>query len=463
MRTRVSLVAVAIFALLAAAPETSAQRSGRPTPVPVIPVSGVVFDSVRGKPLRDARVTIDADKSTTTDDRGRFHFDSVPAGVRTISVQHATLDTLGFFGISRKAIVASAADEIQVAIPSFATLWHNGCGASKPPSDSGIVYGVVRDSRTGALVGKARLELVWTELALRDVTGSKPVRKEVVERRWTSDTRSADDGTYAFCGVPASTIMRVQASTESGVSGSIELAPTGLRVQRQDLTLGRRGTRSGLVVGYLIDDTGEPFIDARVTLDDSLEAHSEFDGRFVFANVATGSHQLIARYIGATPVRRTIDVMARDTTLVAMTMSKVVTLSTMNIASPERARMLREQYEDRQLSYRHFMYDSTYVGRQSSMANVFQTVPSVRVKRIGLTDFTLLVPDGRSGLCVPGLLVDGAPINDFGQLAAIPPSRVVDVEIYPSAMQIPSEFQRGGIRYRCGLVVVWTKWAFRIP
>jgi hypothetical protein len=429
--------------------------------VPVTPVSGVVFDSVRGRPLRDARVTIDANKSTTTDERGRFHFDSVPEGVRTISIQHATLDTLGLFAISRKATIGGSDDEIRVGIPSFATLWHNGCGASKPPSDSGIVYGVVRDARTGAVVRGARLELVWTELALRDDKASKS--KQVFERRWKSDTRTADDGTYAFCGAPATETMHLEASTDSAASGSIELEPTGLRVQRQDLTVGLKGARVGLVVGYLSDDTGEPFIDARVALDDSLEAHSEFDGRFVFPKVATGSHQLVARYIGAAPARRTIDIVAGDTTLVVMTMSKVVTLSTMNVASPARAKMLREEYEERQIMYHRFMFDSTYVGRQSSMANVFQSVPNVRVKRVGLTDFTLLVPDGHNGSCVPELRVDGVAINDFGQLAAIAPSRIVAVEIYPSATQIPAEFQRGGIRYECGLVVVWTKWAFRIP
>jgi hypothetical protein len=213
----------------------------------------------------------------------------------------------------------------------------------------------------------------------------------------------------------------------------------------------------------LNDDSGNPFIDARVSLDDSTEARSEFDGRFVFANVPIGSHQLVARYIGATPVRRTIDVVPSDTTAVAMTMSKVVTLATMNVASPERANMLREEYEARQTMYHRFILDSSFVGKQHSMANVFQSLPSVTVKRSGLSDFTLLVPDRHNRACVPELRVDGVVINDFGQLAAIAPSRIVAVEVYPFATQIPSEFQRGGIRYECGMVVVWTKWAFRIP
>lgn len=456
---RASAVVVAVASLFVAGRDSQAQRSSR---VVRHPVRGVVYDSVRGQPLRGALVTIDAGKFTRTDARGRFRFDSVPEGVRTISVQHAALDTIGLFGISRRADVRGRDDEILLGIPSFATLWRNGCGASKPPMDSGIVYGLVRDSRTHAVVPNASLALVWTGLVLQRTGRDRRQPGRVVERRWTLDTRTAADGTYAFCGVPRDVMVRVQASTDAAASGAIEMETGKLPVHRQDLVMGDRHAR-GLVVGYLNDSSDTPFIDARIRLDDSLEVQSEFDGRFVFHDVGTGSHQLIARYIGATPMRATIDIAAGDTTFVAMTMSKVITLSTVHVSSPERARMLREEYEDRQIMYHRFMLDSNFVGRQHAMANVFQSLPNVTVRRRGLSDFTLLVPDRHNGSCVPDLRVDGVLVNDFGQLAAIAPSRVVAVEVYPSATQIPPEYQRGGIRYECGMVAVWTKWAFRIP
>src|SRR4051794_19441686 len=102
MRVRATPVAIALT--LFAGHVCAAQRAAQS---PSHPVRGMVFDSVRNKPLRDALVMIEG-RATTTDARGRFHFDSVPEGVRTISVQHATLDTLGLFGISRKAAVNSA-------------------------------------------------------------------------------------------------------------------------------------------------------------------------------------------------------------------------------------------------------------------------------------------------------------------------------------------------------------------
>jgi hypothetical protein len=457
MRRPIAALSLVLLAFAAA----GAGAQGRARAARLVPVRGVVFDSVRGRPIAGALVTIDPGRSTRTDERGRFRFDSVAEGRRTISAQHPSLDTLGLYGISRTADVHGDA-EVQLGVPSLATLWRNACGTSKPPADSGIVYGVVREARTGRPVRGARLELEWSELALRPVNDSG--FNEVVDRHFLSETRSTANGSYAVCNAPTEALVRVRALIDSATTGAIEIETGSVRVHRQDLTIVRSANRDGLVVGYLSDAGGAPFVDARVMLDDSTEVRSEFDGRFVFSGAPTGTHQIIARYIGAAPTRATVDIVPRDTTRVAMTMAKVTRLATMNVTSPERASMLREGWEARQLMYQRFMIDSTTIKRYSSLRNVFQTLPSTRVRSTGVAGFTLLVPDRRSGdPCTPELRVDGVMINDFGQLLTIPPNRVVGIEVYPFAAQVPAELQRGGIRYQCGLVAVWTKWAFRIP
>src|SRR3954471_4298009 len=104
-------------------------------PARAVSVRGVVFDSVRGRPLRDAFVTIaGGNQSTTTDERGRFRFDSVAGGVRTFPVQHAALDSLGFSGLTKRATIGDQDDEVRVTVPSFATLWKAVCGATHVPS-----------------------------------------------------------------------------------------------------------------------------------------------------------------------------------------------------------------------------------------------------------------------------------------------------------------------------------------
>jgi hypothetical protein len=452
-------VALGLTPLTFAAAVAGAQVRARAATM--VPLRGVVFDSVRGHPVAGALVTIDPGRSTRTDERGRFRFDSVRRGPQTISVQHASFDTLGLYGISRTSDV-DGDGEVQVGVPSLATLWRNACGTSEPPADSSIVYGVVREAKTGRPIPGARLELAWSELALKPVNDSGG--NEVVDRHFRSETRTVANGSYALCNAPTETLVRLRAFVDSATTGAIEIDVGGVRVHRQDLTLASTANRSGLVVGYLSDGSGAPFIDARVMLDDSTEVRSEFDGRFVFPGAPTGTHQIVARYIGAAPTRATIDIVPRDTTRVAMTMAKVTRLATTNVTSPARASMLREGWEARQLMYQHFMIDSSTIKRYSSLQNVFQTLPSTRVRSTGVAGFTILVPDRRNGEpCTPELRVDGVMVNDYGQLLTIPPNRVVGIEVYPFASQIPAELQRGGIRYQCGLVAVWTKWAFRIP
>src|SRR5215813_1621468 len=73
-----------------------------------VSVRGVAFDNLRGKPLREARITlVGGNQVTTTDDRGRFHFDSVSPGPHTFSMQHAALDSLGFNGFSTRATITT--------------------------------------------------------------------------------------------------------------------------------------------------------------------------------------------------------------------------------------------------------------------------------------------------------------------------------------------------------------------
>src|SRR5690348_13886915 len=65
---------------------------------PVVPVRGVVFDSLRGQPLRNAFVIMAGGHTINTDDLGRFRFDSVVPGAYTFTVHHAVLDSIGFSG-----------------------------------------------------------------------------------------------------------------------------------------------------------------------------------------------------------------------------------------------------------------------------------------------------------------------------------------------------------------------------
>jgi len=153
--------ALTILALAASAHATHAQEV-------VVSVRGVAFDSLRGRPLAGAFVTLDGAANVASDSAGRFRFDGVRPGTHTLAVQHAALDSAGLTGIASQVAVVDGTEDVRIATPSFATLWRSFCGPAKPPADSGFVFGTVADARTGARLAGASVDLGWMQLLASD-------------------------------------------------------------------------------------------------------------------------------------------------------------------------------------------------------------------------------------------------------------------------------------------------------
>src|SRR5262245_24848628 len=114
MTTRRAL-AVAWFAL---ASPVAAQVGGTAT------VIGVVYDSLARTPFVKADVQVVAQVPTgdpvrpfftTTDERGAFRIDSVPAGTYLVGFFHPRLDSLGFT-INPSRLVVSSGERVKVAL-----------------------------------------------------------------------------------------------------------------------------------------------------------------------------------------------------------------------------------------------------------------------------------------------------------------------------------------------------------
>src|SRR4029079_17642510 len=115
------------------------------------PVRRVVFGRPSGKPLGNASVSIAGGRfAMNTDPSGRFEFDSVPPGTFVITARHALLDSIGLPGLSTKALTSEdgGRGDINLSVPSFASMWRVACGDRRPPRDSGIVYGTIRDAES---------------------------------------------------------------------------------------------------------------------------------------------------------------------------------------------------------------------------------------------------------------------------------------------------------------------------
>jgi hypothetical protein len=430
----------------------SAIAQGRAAPVSVY---GVAYDSLRGEPLRNAFIAVvGTARSAHSDARGRFRLDSVSPGTYVFAAQHDVLDSVGLTEISTRADVIDGRDEVRIAVPSFATLWRVACGSSRPPRDSGFVYGTIRDVSTRAPVAGAFVDLTWVEIRIERTRG-------VTQRRRRVETRTDANGRFSVCGVPVAQWLRVGAGTASGAGGPIDVPPGEMRVQRRDLLIGPVGrsnaARSGTISGVLTDVLGAPVAEARVITHDTTEVRSGADGSFTVHNVPAGTRQVEVLSIGMRPFVTAVDVFPNDTATLALQLHKVTTLDVVRVTASRRGRLLAEEIESRRKSGFGYLMDAGDIARRATMSSVFSDLPSARVEHRG-GNFTISVPDGRGGMCQPDVWVDGA-FSAQAALNMIHPQDVAAVELFPRAGTVPTRYRRDLITRRaCGAILVWTTW-----
>jgi Carboxypeptidase regulatory-like domain len=421
-----------------------------------LPVRGVVFDSLRGRPLANAFVTIAGKRlSSATDSRGRFRFDSVSPGTYTVTAQHPVLDSIGLSGLTAKATVEGDGSEVRLAVPSFETLWRLSC-PGRAPRDSGMVFGSIRSAAGGAPVPDATVELSWTDLVLGK-------RHDVVQRQWRIETRTNDRGGYAVCGVPPRVGLSVRAIADSNASGLVDVAPNGMRVQRRDLLIGpasaKRPDQQGTIVGLVTDPNGQSVAGARVQVEDLPEVRTGLEGQFRLTGVPAGTRQIEVIAIGVAPATMAADVIPGDSTVIDVRLQKVLTLDAMRTMAERGNRVFAAEFDARRRSGFGYSRDSIQIAKYTQFLNVFRDVPSLNVRYASST-LTITVPDGKGGSCMPEVLIDGASAA-FGHLIDLQPDEVGGVEVYPHASQIPPRFVPPGIRPECGMILVWTKYGFR--
>jgi hypothetical protein len=426
-----------------------AQRGTAP-----VSVRGVAFDGLHGAPLRNAFVAIIGTSLTGhTDTSGRFRIDSVPPGTYVFALHHGLLDSLGLTDVSTRASVTDGREEVTIAVPTFATLWRITCGPGRPPHDSGFVYGAVLDASSRAPVANAFVDMTWIEIQIARSRG-------VTQKHRRIETRTDANGAFRVCGVPAAHWLRIGAGVASGASGTIDLPPSDLRVQRRDLLIGlanRAQINRGTVMGVLADPSGGPVAEARVILDDTAEVRSREDGTFLITNVAAGTRQLEILSLGMRPVVTAIDVIPNDTATFAVQLRKVTTLDIVRVTASRRGRLLAEELAERRKTGQGYMMDGVELARHATLSSVFNEFPSSHVEyRHGNVRITL--PDGRGGLCEADVWIDGAR-SAQAALNMMQPKDVAAIELFPRASTIPTRYRRDVMRRSCGAILVWTNWA----
>lgn len=430
------------------------------TPLPaqtaLVSVHGVAFDSLRAVALPDAFIRLSdgraVARTTTSDARGEFRFDSVAPGAYTVSMLHAALDSIGFSGISVRTAIGPAGGDaaVQLSIPSFATLWRAACGAGAAPADSGFVFGTLRDAELRRPLPNARVTVRWISVGIDSGQGNG-ARPRIAEQAWGGEASSDSTGGYVLCGVPSDTPLRVLARTDSLATGVIELLPSDdrrPRVQRRDLLLGAvrdSGGRRGAVAGLVHDAVGAPVSGARVITAGAEESRTGADGRFVVPSVPVGTREVEILGVGAQPATVIADITPGDTAVLSVELRKTVTLPAVVVRDKAARQRLLADFEERKaLGLGHFL-DSTQVAPYHNLQNALSMVLNT----------------------VCPLFIDGVQYGERKDIAQElylrSPLSIAMIETHRADdPSLPAEYRPHG-RMKCGgpppvqVVLVWTK------
>jgi len=209
-----------------------------------VTVQGIVYDSLVGRPLDDARVSVVGSRvSTRTDQDGRFTLSDVPPGESSITVHHADLARLG---LPSPVLPVTANDGdselLRITIPSFGTVAELLCGRPRDEVRS-ILTGTVFEIEDGSPATSTAILARW--LAPPNAEG-EPRASLYVEGT------SGSDGRYVLCDLPPGSPVTLAVGSDTGWlhAGTAMLPDHG--VLARDLHPTDR-TLDAIVRGYVSD------------------------------------------------------------------------------------------------------------------------------------------------------------------------------------------------------------------
>jgi protocatechuate 3,4-dioxygenase beta subunit len=461
-------------------------------------VYGVVYDSLRGRPLAGATVQlVRADdraggRAVAPDSAGAFRLDSLAPGRYLVGFAHPLLDLLRVDAAPRLVEIGPGGDtrgdtvRVDLGVPALARVRPVLCGSEQAPDDSaGLLAGRVRDAADGAPVANATVVLTWTERAL----GKGGVR---TERRRVPVT-TGPGGRYVVCGVPFGEELVASAAAPGRASGEItlEVPPLGLVVR--DLTLGdtaavaaavasaapagsgvpaarpRRGDSTAVPVargtarltGTVRDSAGRPVRGARASVwGTAATATARGDGSFALGGLPEGTRTLEVRAIGYALRRVPIDLAADRASTVDVRLQRAATLAPVTVfGTPAEPSLKLREFLDRR---RHSLFGRFVTAEEIARRNLFDVsgalrgMPGVQVVSDGRFGKTIL-GRGPYGPCPAVLVLDGMalpPGEDIDRW--ISPEAVAGIEVYLDRMFAPPQYGSGRLNF-CSVVLFWTR------
>ena len=419
-------------------------------------VRGVVYDSLSRRPLAGATVMAEpGGQSALTDEFGRFSIVSAERVTR-VTAFHLALDRTGIGSLTAQP-QPEGMGRVVLATPSAATAWQRLCpGIERPVQREGVVFGTVRGSDGSTRIAGARVRVSWDKGPPDVATGIRQF-----------EVRTDSVGSYYACGVPAGENAYIVTYSAQYVSGSIAIAGDSLPLRKLDLFAGRltdskstTTTASSVVTGFVRDPARRPVPEAIVDIDGlDLSVKTDMGGRFRFPAVPTGTRMLLARGVGFVPTLQPIDVLERGTDEVNVELQRSVVLPGVKVTERLSVPVLRSEFEERKRTAFGTFLDTADIIRKNYVRNIFEGIPSLEVTGRDNTGFYLFTPLLHvSGPCPANVYIDGRK-TDTDELVTLPKDVIAAAEIYVRQPNAPARYRP--MDNACGVVLVWTKMAFR--
>lgn len=412
-------------------------------------VRGLAYDSLARSPLAGADVWVQGSQlRTRTDSAGQFRFDDLLDGRYVLVLSHEGLDSVGVYNLAAPVTVETGRVATAfLTTPSLATIWARRCSGAEAPAtqaDSGVLVGLVTDAATSHRLAGAEVVATW--LALKQEGNDVTAEPRAVA------VRTDSIGWYYACGLSTDVTLHVRAYGAGDSTGAIQKRPASRPLARRDFTIGRG--RTAAIRGTVTGPDGQLVAAARVTVD-SNGAVTTGDGRFLLANLPSGTQWLSVRAVGRAPLDQAVDLHDGDTLDVVLPLgANAVLLDAVRVVTTRYWSIMQGIEDRKRRGFGTIRTEADLIGRHD-IVSTLQAMPSLRVER--RRGSIVLVFPGRSmgglGGCLASVYLDGFRVG-YDELLAYSPDELLAIEVYPRGQGVPLQYATTN---SCGVVLVWTK------
>lgn len=438
-------------------------------------IRGTIIDSIRGRPLVGARVSViafdapdDSARTTTTDDLGAYMVTSLAPGTYAVRFASALLDSLEFGGPPRRATIANGENiTVDLGIPSGHTLRGLACPGLTLDANAGALVGMSTHADAERPLGGARIVVAWREIAA-DSTGAAAF----IDR--TATTTSDPSGQFRMCGLPTNQWLAVQlqAGDRAGtVVRTVVSSAVGVAVQNLSLSMTdapsladydsiaalRPLTGTASLSGSIRTTNGQPLDGVQVRVINAAPvARTNARGEYQLGALPAGTHQLEVRQLGYAEVVRVVELRSGRTTREDVQLRRAVSLDSIRVVA-QRLQYPAFEAHRKENFYGTFLDAEEIKARHVvTAADLVVTIPRFGVGGVvgprlipvshAATEKCRTLPEYKRGLNV---VIDNAPYQNIYDIHL---DDIGAMEFYPNPTTAPLQFEAN-----CGLIIIWTK------